>query len=790
MIVGSLLFGLAGTANAGTSTVTVFWNGGLAGNPTCGLCAGDWACSAGGAGNWNSGMKTFADPLPPGAIIKQVSATLFSVAGCAGGSSEVEVQLQGATVEQRVLLGGCTCNTCETNSFSSPTVGGWPGYAYGGTETVFVNVVSGVVCADKMDITLTWLDSCGDGVIDAGEECDDSNLSSGDGCNGGCQVETCYSCSGEPSVCAPATDGTSCDDTVFCNGMDTCSSGACTHAGDPCTAGGECQNGCNETLDLCVSTAGESCTEDGNDCTFDQCNGAGSCTHPPKFFLPCDDGLFCNGDDQCLNGSCSLHNGNPCSIDCQQGCDELGATCFASTAGVQCFDDGEFCTNDECNGSGSCVHPPKPLGTVCADDASVCTLDQCDGTGVCNHPPLPNGTSCPSDANPCTLDQCIAGGCAHSPGPDGLSCDDANACTQTDSCQAGACVGTDPVVCPLPLCQAPETCDPSSGECTSCPLGYAQGNGGCQRVYEIDSTQLDNLDSTCGPSRYNGCFGAFGFHWTDTGDLTVGDVIGVDVEFNSGVSCSLSTQRVTLNATSIGEFASEDFCTCPAPTQATRVFPDADPSLYVKGGLNAVSIDATSCEGLANDVGGHFALVTVTYAEPGVATFIRSDCRQAEKSKLKYRNDTTGVNDKLKWKWSKGAATDQVELADPTDATDYQFCVYDEASDDATLLFGATVPASSTLWKEIGTKGFRYKDPAAARGGIAKIVAKGGADGKSKILVRGSGAALSDPTLPLTPNTTGIRVQLTNASNGICWESSFPFGTALVDDDSINAKVP
>ncbi|MCB9519547.1 MAG: DUF4215 domain-containing protein [Myxococcales bacterium] len=37
-------------------------------------------------------------------------------------------------------------------------------------------------------------DSCGDGVVDAGEGCDDGNLNPGDGCSAGCTVETGFEC--------------------------------------------------------------------------------------------------------------------------------------------------------------------------------------------------------------------------------------------------------------------------------------------------------------------------------------------------------------------------------------------------------------------------------------------------------------------------------------------------------------------------------------------------------------------------------------------------------------------
>ncbi len=45
--------------------------------------------------------------------------------------------------------------------------------------------------------------SCGNGVLNLGETCDDTNRSDGDGCDHTCRVEACFTCTGEPSICAP-----------------------------------------------------------------------------------------------------------------------------------------------------------------------------------------------------------------------------------------------------------------------------------------------------------------------------------------------------------------------------------------------------------------------------------------------------------------------------------------------------------------------------------------------------------------------------------------------------------
>jgi hypothetical protein len=122
---------------------------------------------------------------------------------------------------------------------------------------------------------------------------------------------------------------------------------------------------------------------------------------------------------------------------------------------------------------------------------------------------------------------------------------DIDACTQTDKCQ-GECIGSNPIVCAAPICKEAGTCDPTSGTCTSCPAGYSQGNGGCQKTYAIDASLLDNQPNSCdAANRYSDCSGApFGFHWTDTGDAGVGPVIGVDIKLETGLECPGSMHNV------------------------------------------------------------------------------------------------------------------------------------------------------------------------------------------------------------------------------------------------------
>jgi hypothetical protein len=95
---------------------------------------------------------------------------------------------------------------------------------------------------------------------------------------------------------------------------------------------------------------------------------------------PCDDGQWCNGDDACLAGACSDHDGNPCADDglfCNGGefCDETGEAC--GHIGNPCTDDTLYCNGAEtCDEDvDQCVHSGDPC-----DDPLICDEleDDCD----------------------------------------------------------------------------------------------------------------------------------------------------------------------------------------------------------------------------------------------------------------------------------------------------------------------------------------------------------------------------------------------------------------------------
>ena len=171
--------------------------------------------------------------------------------------------------------------------------------------------------------------SCGDGVVEGNEECDDGNTTNGDGCDNDCKF-TCLS-----------TDPTrDCASTNVCVAMGTCgtthvcTAGAAVSNGTACT-GGMCESG-TCTVASCVNAA--KCAA----CTTGFCNGGGAtgtCNAST-----CGDGCV----DPSKGEQCDPPNGTTCSATCQTIA--VTAVCGNGVieAGEQC-DDGNLLDLDGCD---------------------------------------------------------------------------------------------------------------------------------------------------------------------------------------------------------------------------------------------------------------------------------------------------------------------------------------------------------------------------------------------------------------------------------------------------------
>ncbi|MBS72386.1 MAG: hypothetical protein CMO20_05490, partial [Thermoplasmata archaeon] len=117
--------------------------------------------------------------------------------------------------------------------------------------------------------------SCGDGVIDSNEECDDGNSDDGDGCSSSCMQE-------------PPADGTACDDGDPTTTNDVYNNGVCEGTPVQCPSG----QVVNSETGQCECPEGQ--TDCGGECvdTSSDDNNCGAC------------GQTCGPGESCESGTC------------------------------------------------------------------------------------------------------------------------------------------------------------------------------------------------------------------------------------------------------------------------------------------------------------------------------------------------------------------------------------------------------------------------------------------------------------------------------------------------------
>ncbi|MBU6280649.1 hypothetical protein KGQ64_00305 [bacterium] len=360
-----------------------------------------------------------------GTVCRAAAGTCDVVESCSGASAECPADVRAAAGSLcRASAGGCDpVETCDGSAAACPPD---------------ARSSAGTVCreggpcdvAETCDGSSTACPS--DAFVAAGTACpDDGSVCSFDRCDG---AGRCAHPPTNAGLICRAASGT-CDLAETCTGTDpACPADVVRPANTTCRSStGECDpvercGGVDGSCPADVRTAaGTACTDDGRACTFDQCDGSGTCAHP------------------------------------------------ARPAGTTCPDDGSTCTTDQCDAAGTCAHPARPAGTVCRAPSGACdAAETCDGTaavcpgdalaaagttcrpasGACDLPETCTGTSsscpgdavaadgsgCSSDADPCTLDACLDGTCEHvaDDGDADGTCDALDACTLAASADSSS----------------------------------------------------------------------------------------------------------------------------------------------------------------------------------------------------------------------------------------------------------------------------------------------------------------------------------------------------------------
>ncbi|MDF1562453.1 MAG: MopE-related protein [Deltaproteobacteria bacterium] len=364
----------------------------------------------------------------------------------------------GTPVDCASLDGPCTVGVCE-----------------GATGQCRAQALAdGTACDDGNACTLTT--TCSAGVCGGGSPVDCSGAA--DACNRG----VCNPASGacEPR---PRTDGTPCDDGVFCTAVDLCQAGACLGAGSPdCSAlGNGCNLGvCDAAADACVALplADDTPCSDGQACTAGDVCQAGACQP--------GDAPDCSAlDGPCTVGQCDAATGACVAVPILEGltCDDgdpctVATTCAAGVCGSggpkDCSGAADACNSGVCNPtSGACEPRPLANGTACDDGAFCTTADRCQA-GVCTGGP---SRDCSGAGDACNLGVCDpaanggAGACVATPRPDDTPCEDGLYCTVGERCQAGSCQGGGGRDCSAAggSCRT-GTCDEASRACTGTPV--------------------------------------------------------------------------------------------------------------------------------------------------------------------------------------------------------------------------------------------------------------------------------------------------------------------------------
>ena len=247
---------------------------------------------------------------------------------------------------------------------------------------------------------------------------------------GRCVAPTCSP--EQPQSCPPAecSEDTDCTRGPACT-QDQCVDGLCLRrpAPDSCALAEVCDtlSGCQPNPEFFVTDAGVpdssrpdtggGCLATELDCTDgrdDDCDGAVDCADSDCETAACDDGLWCNGSDQCVRGVCASTGVAPCPLYCDEAsgrCVECSTDDHCQTSMMEaqwseCSGFGDTCSEEgtqwrevmavSCQ-QGACVEDlarqtracsrstdDRTCGTTTRTEWSACQGfdDSCDGTGT------------------------------------------------------------------------------------------------------------------------------------------------------------------------------------------------------------------------------------------------------------------------------------------------------------------------------------------------------------------------------------------------------------------------
>ena len=271
-------------------------------------------------------------------------------------------------------------------------------------------------------------ETCGNGIFEGTEQCDDGGVTPNDGCSQTCEIDSGWQCSGVPSVCAPICGN------ALVQTPETCDDGG-TSPGDGCDA-------------VCQEESGWNCT--GQPSTYTEFCGDGIIAGSET----CDDFAVTPGDG--CSATCQVESGwmctgqpSSCSEVCGDGvitvaetCDDSGTTPGDGCDALCALESGWLCTGE-----------PSSCGEVCGDGLIV-------GSEACDDGGTTPGDGC--DAS-CAVES--AWQCTGEPSMCDGVCGDglirgAEACDDAGTTAGDGCDGVCQVETPWTCTGEPSVCSP------------------------------------------------------------------------------------------------------------------------------------------------------------------------------------------------------------------------------------------------------------------------------------------------------------------------------------------
>ncbi len=425
--------------------------------------------------------------------------------------------------------GGTISTTCESDCSSYRTV----------TES---EDEDGAACVDY---------SCGNGVVETGETCDDGDANGTYGhCGDDCSTDSAFFC-GDGYLAG----GEECDCGESTNFSDLMSGTDATYGTSSWAYLNSCANSNGQWERRPTGTCSYDCKSPGPSCGDGEINGSEECDGDYAAWAGalCDDGTECTTDDDCSSGTCGTGTTAPdgsaacgTSIVCS-GASDVGTPCYGTPANC----DSGSCTDgfcDDVSDQGIPCEDDQPDG---ATDHDSYIGDAVDGRTTCQFEcgtvtyNLTRTRTCKTaERLMCTWDDwtsCVSEEYCGNGSVDGTEeCDDGNdddtdACTT--SCEENVCGDGE-------VYSGVESCDDGSDNGTACDASYDSTCHYCTANCQYKTTSGEY----CGDGEVNGS------EYCDGSDLPYYcfDNAYIDADSDGAVDDHAMDQAGTCDATDEG----------------------------------------------------------------------------------------------------------------------------------------------------------------------------------------------------------------------------------------------